>query len=248
MRLTVLGCSGTFPGPQSGCSSYLVEADGFRLMVDAGNNAIGTLQSFCDLLDVDAVLLSHLHADHCIDLVAYAYARRYHPLGMQPTLPLYGPVGTRQRLVSCFDHPPVDGLRETYDFRTVTPGRLEIGPFTVDLARVAHPIEAYGVRLTAGGRTLTYSGDTGPCEDLVALARGSDAFLCEASWHDDVANPPGVHMSGREAAEHADRAGVDRLLLTHLVPWSDPQRTMNEATASFGGDIALVRSGERYDI
>src|SRR6185312_5770715 len=75
-------------------------------MVDAGNNAIGALQAHCDLLDVDAVLLSHLHADHCIDLVAYAYARRYHPLGMQPAIPLYGPVGTRQRLVSCFDHPP----------------------------------------------------------------------------------------------------------------------------------------------
>src|SRR5690242_20337426 len=102
-------------------------------MVDAGNSAIGTLQSFCDLLDVDAVhtafatvqsfsalpdvravLLSHLHADHGVDLVAYADARRYHPLGMQPALPLYGPVGTRQRLVGCFDHPPVDGLRETY--------------------------------------------------------------------------------------------------------------------------------------
>lgn len=248
MRLTVLGCSGTFPGPQSGCSSYLVEADGFRLMVDAGNNAIGALQSCCDLLDLDAVLLSHLHADHCIDLVAYSYARRYHPLGMPPALPVYGPAGTRRRLVGAFDHPPVDGLRETYNFQTVAPGRCEIGPFTVDLARVAHPIEAYGVRLTAGGRTLTYSGDTGECEELVALARGSDAFLCEASWHDDVANPPGVHMSGREAAEHGDRAGVGRLLLTHLVPWSDPQRTMHEATASFHGEIALVGTGERYEI
>jgi ribonuclease BN (tRNA processing enzyme) len=248
VRLTVLGCSGTFPGPQSGCSSYLVEADGFRLMIDAGNNAIGALQSCGDLLGVDAVLLSHLHSDHCIDLVAYAYARRYHPLGMPPALPVYGPVGTRRRLVGAFDHPPVDGLRETYDFRTVTPGRFEIGPFTVDLARVAHPIEAYGVRLTADGRTLTYSGDTGECEDLVKLARASDAFLCEASWHDDVANPPGVHLSGREAAEHAHRAGIGRLLLTHLVPWSDPQRTMNEATPCFSGEISLVQSCERYEI
>jgi ribonuclease BN (tRNA processing enzyme) len=217
-------------------------------MVDAGNNAIGTLQSCCDLLDVDAVLLSHLHADHCIDLVAYAYARRYHPLGMPPALPVYGPVGTRERLVGCFEHPPVDGLRETYDFRTMAPGSFEIGPFTVDLARVAHPIEAYGVRLTADGRSLTYSGDTGPCEDLITLARGTDAFLCEASWHDDVANPPGVHLSGREAAEHGDRAGVGRLLLTHLVPWSDPHRTMNEATGSYAGEISLVRTGERYEI
>jgi ribonuclease BN (tRNA processing enzyme) len=217
-------------------------------MLDAGNNAIGALQACGGLLDLDAVLLSHLHADHCIDLVAYAYARRYHPLGMPPPLPVYGPVGTRERLVAAFDHPPVDGLRETYDFRTVTPGRLEIGPFTVELARVAHPIEAYGVRLTAGGRTLTYSGDTGPCQDLVTLARGSDAFLCEASWHDDVANPPGVHMSGREAGEHADLAGVGRLLLTHLVPWSDPKRTMSEATEGFAGDTVLVRGLENYDI
>ena len=95
---------------------------------------------------------------------------------------------------------------------------------------------------------MTYSGDTGECEDLVTLARGSDAFLCEASWHDDIANPPGVHLSGREAAEHAHRAGVGRLLLTHLVPWSDPQRTMNEATACFAGETSLVQSCERYEI
>ena len=248
MHLTVLGCSGTFPGPRSGCSSYLVEHEGFRLMVDAGNGAIGTLQAFCDLLDLDAVLLTHLHADHCLDLVAYAYARRYHPLGMPPPIPVYGPASTRRRLVGAFDRPPVDGLRETYDFRSIGPGRSEIGPFTVDLARVAHPIEAYAVRLTAAGRSLTYSGDTGECDDLVSLARGCDAFLCEASWHDDIANPPGVHLSGREAGEHADRAGVGRLLLTHLVPWSDPERTLTEATGAFSGRLSLVSAGAGYDI
>jgi ribonuclease BN (tRNA processing enzyme) len=248
VRLTVLGCSGTFPGPHSGCSSYLVEHDGFRLMVDCGNGAIGVLQACGGLLDVDAVLLSHLHADHCLDLVAYAYARRYHPLGMPPALPVYGPSGTRRRLVAAFDHPPVDGLREIYDFRLITEGRFGIGPFTVDLARMAHPIEAYGVRLTAGGRSLTYSGDTGECDALVTLARGSDTLLCEASWHDDVANPPGVHLSGREAGEHAARAGVGRLLLTHLVPWSSEERMLAEAAGSYAGELGLVRTAERYEI
>ena len=90
MRLTVLGCAGTFPGPLSGCSSYLVEQDGFRLLLDAGNGAVSALQRAADLLAVDAVLLSHLHADHCLDLVAYSYARRYHPEG-----PLPPPAGLR---------------------------------------------------------------------------------------------------------------------------------------------------------
>ncbi len=103
MRLTVLGCAGTFPGPRSGCSSYLVEHDGFRLLLDAGNGAVGALQRHGGLLDLDAVLLSHLHADHCVDLVAYAYARIYPPAGPPPPLPVYGPGGTEERLVRVFD-------------------------------------------------------------------------------------------------------------------------------------------------
>jgi ribonuclease BN (tRNA processing enzyme) len=248
MRLTVLGCSGTYPGPTSACSSYLVEQDGFRLVVDAGNGSLGELQKHCDILDVDAVLLSHLHSDHCLDLVANSYARRYHPNGLPPKLPVYGPVGTRERLCAAFERWPEDSLGDVYGFRTIVSGRLEVGPFQVDLARVNHPVEAYGVRLSAAGSSMTYSGDTGVCDQLVHLARGSDLFLCEASFLADADNPPDIHLTGQQAGEHATRAGVGRLVLTHLVPWGDPRQTGEEASASFDGDLDFARVGVAHDI
>ena len=93
MKLTVLGSAGTFPGPDSPCSAYLVEHEGFRLLLDFGPGSLGPLQRHLGLLDLDAVYLSHLHADHCLELVTYSYARRYHPDGNPPSLPVYGPAG-----------------------------------------------------------------------------------------------------------------------------------------------------------
>lgn len=248
MRLTVLGCAGTFPGPRSGCSSYLVEHDGFRLLLDAGNGAVGALQRHGGLLDLDAVLLSHLHADHCVDLVAYAYARIYHPAGPPPPLPVYGPGGTEERLVRVFDQAPPDRLRGVYDTRQVRPGRWQIGPFQVTAARMAHPVECHAVRLEADGAALVYSGDTGPTPELAQLARGADLFLCEASWLDGEDHPPGVHLTGRQAAEHAAAAGVGSLLLTHLVAWGDEERTRAEAEKAFRGEIRLAQPDAAYEV
>ncbi|EFC81638.1 MBL fold metallo-hydrolase [Parafrankia sp. EUN1f] len=248
MKLTILGCSGTYPGPASACSSYLIEHDGFRLVLDAGNGSVGELQNHCDIRDVDAVLLSHLHGDHCLDLVATSYARRYHPEGMPPKLPVYGPINTQERLCGAFERWPDDSLADIYDFRTIGPGRLHIGPFGIDLARVAHPIEAYGVRINAGGRTLTYSGDTGACDRLVRLAQGSDLFLCEASFLDGEDNPPDLHLTGKDAGEHATRADVGRLVLTHLVPWGNVERTHGEARDAFDGDLTLASTGAVYEL
>ena len=248
MELTVLGCAGTFPRADSPCSGYLVEHEGFRLVVDLGAGALGMLQRHVDLLDVDAVYVSHLHADHCIDLVAYSYARRYHPGGVPPQLPVYGPVGTGERLCAAFEEPPADGLLDVYDFREVPPGELQIGPFAVRTVRSNHPVECHALRLEAGGRSLTYSGDTGECPELVELARGTDLFLCEASWTHAEDRPPGIHLSGREAGEHAARADVGRLLLTHVTAFADPAAVLDEARAAFSGPVELVECGTRVGV
>ncbi|MFP5219179.1 MAG: MBL fold metallo-hydrolase [Actinomycetes bacterium] len=248
MELTVLGCAGTFPGPESPCSGYLVEHDGFRLVVDLGAGALGALQRHVDLLDVDAVYVSHLHSDHCIDLVAYSYARRYHPRGVPPRLPVYGPAGTGQRICNAFEEPPQQGLLDVYDFREVPPGELQIGPFAVRTVRSNHPVECHAMRLTAGGRSLTYSGDTGESPELVDLARGTDVFLCEASWVHSASNPPGIHLSGREAGEHAAKAGAGRLLVTHIVAWADPAVVVAEARAAFDGPVEQVACGVTYPV
>lgn len=245
MKLTVLGCSGTFPAADSPCSSYLLRHDGFSLLVDAGNGAVGALQREAGLLDLDAVLLSHLHADHCVDLVAYSYARRFHP-ERPPLLPVYGPKGTADRLAQIVGDPR--GLEEAYDFRTVSRGKLSIGPFEVELARTAHPVECYGMRITAGGRTLTYSADTGPSDNVVKLATETDLFLCEATWLDGADYPKAVHLKAREAGEHAARADVGRLLLIHTTAYLDDMRFLAEAGEEYDGPLALARAGTSYDV
>jgi len=249
MRLTVLGCAGTFPGPNSACSSYLVEHDGFRLLVDAGNGSTGVLQRSVGLLDIDAVMISHLHGDHYLDLITYTYARRYHPEGSPGALPVYGPSDIEAHIAGAFGRPVEDLLRAVYDFHPVSgPGHIGVGPFDVELVPVNHPIETYGMRISAGGKTLAYSADSGVCDELVKLAREADLFLCEASYLEGDDNPPDIHLTGREAADHAVRADVGQLLLTHLVPWGDSSRTLAEAEQVFHGDLALVETGNTYDI
>ncbi|MDQ8705722.1 MBL fold metallo-hydrolase [Streptomyces sp. LHD-70] len=250
MKLTVVGCSGSFPSADSACSSYLVEADGFRLLLDMGNGALGELQRHCGLYDLDAIFLSHLHADHCIDMCGYFVARYYrHEGGRCDAIPVYGPEGTEQRLTTAYaDTPSASSMSEVFDFHTLKPATFEIGPFSVRTEKVAHPVEAYAIRIEHGGKTLTYSGDTGVCDGLDELAEGADLFLCEASFTHGKEDIPDLHLNGREAGETARRAGAGRLVLTHIPPWTDPQINLTDARAVFDGPVELATAGAVYEI
>ncbi|MBT2209178.1 MULTISPECIES: MBL fold metallo-hydrolase [Actinomadura] len=249
MRVTVIGCSGSFPGPDSAASSYLVEAEGFSMLLDIGNGSIGALQRFHGVLDIDAICITHLHPDHCLDLTVYWIARTYCPGGPAPRIPVYGPRGTAEHMIKAYELDPNPGMTDTFDFRDLVTRPTGIGPFTVTAARMNHPIEAYGLRVEHGGRVFTYSGDTGPSETLVRLAGGSDLFLCEAAFAQRPGLPPDMHLNGREAGEHAERAEAGRLVLTHLLPWNDPAQTLAEAKASgYRGPIELAEVGTVYDL
>ncbi|MEV4558946.1 MBL fold metallo-hydrolase [Kitasatospora sp. NPDC049285] len=250
MKLTVVGCSGSFPSVDSPCSSYLVEADGYRLVVDLGNGALGALQKYTGLYDVDAVLLSHLHADHCIDLCAYWVARNYRVEGCPDPVPVYGPTGTAERLARAYDMPAEPGMTEVFDFRDLADGaRLKLGPLTVTAVRVNHlDCEAYGFRIEHGGRSLVYSGDTGICPDLVELARGTDLFLCEAAYTEGKESFDSIHLNGRQAGEHAAAAGAKHLVLTHIPPWTDRQRNREDAAEAFPGPVDLAVAGAVYEL
>jgi ribonuclease BN (tRNA processing enzyme) len=249
VRVTVIGCSGSFPGPDSPASSYLIEADGFALVLDLGNGALGSLQRFRSLQEIDAVCISHLHADHCLDLCGFWVARTYHPDGPQPRLPVHGPEGTAVRMAKAYDLEPEPGMCETFDFHVLRRGPYEIGPFRVTTALMPHPVEAYAFRIEHDGRALAYSGDTGVSDTLVELARGADLFLCEASFLEGPDLPSELHLTAREAGEHAARADVGRLVLTHLVPWNDQDTSLKEArTSGYGGDIELARVGASYEL
>jgi ribonuclease BN (tRNA processing enzyme) len=244
----VLGCAGSFPGPESACSAYLVEEDDFRLLIDFGSGSLTALQRYAGLHAVDAILLTHLHCDHMLDACTYVVVRRYDPSGPLPPIPVYAPAGAPDRIAAAYsqDEGPVD---DVYTFYGLQPGTFPIGPFTVTVDRVNHPVETYGVRLESKGRVLTYSSDTAPCEALLRLALGADLFLCEASYLDGVDNPPDLHLTGREAGEAATKAGVGQLLLTHLVSaWGTEADTLDAASAAFSGPLEIVRPGSRYEI
>jgi ribonuclease BN (tRNA processing enzyme) len=248
MRLTVLGCAGSFPGPEAACSAYLVETDDFRLLVDFGTGSLGALQRYAGLMAVDAILLTHLHGDHVLDACVYVVVRRYAPGGPYPAIPVYGPAGAPDRLAAAYaaDQSPLD---DVYTFYSLQPGTFPIGPFSVTVDRVNHPVETYGVRIEHGGAVIAYSADTAPCDALVRLAQDANLFLCEASYLDGVPHPPDLHMTGREAGEAATKAGVGRLLLTHLVTaWGSEAQTFDAASAAFAGPVDIVRPGSRYDL
>ena len=257
MRLTIVGCSGSFPGPDSPASCYLAEAEGFRLLIDLGSGALGALQRYASLYDIDAVCVSHLHADHCLDLCDYSVARRFHPDGPRPPLPVYAPPQAALRLGQALGADPAadarpgadryHGITEIFSFATITPGVMEIGPLRVTAARMNHPVETYGFRLEHRGRSLAYSADTGPTDALPELAEGADVLLCEASFLEPADGaeplPEDLHLTARQAGQYAARAGAGQLVLTHLVPWNDQDRTLDEAGQAFDGALSLAAPG-----
>lgn len=255
MRLTILGCSGSVPGPGKAASGYLVEAEGFLLGLDFGNGTFAALQTRHDPFDLGALVLSHLHPDHCADFGALTVLRRYHP---DPPfdvrarkLAVHAPENAPVRLAKAYAPNDVElaetDLSDVFSFHPLDGESAQVGPFEVRAIPVNHPTEAFGVRISHGGRTLAYTGDTGPCAKLDELAHGADALLAEATWTDAPERPPGVHLSGKQAGALARRAGVGQLLLTHIAPWSDAAAILAEAKAEFPGAVP-VEQGGTYDV
>jgi ribonuclease BN (tRNA processing enzyme) len=244
VKLTVIGCSGSLPGPDSSASCYLVEHDGFHVVLDLGSGALGSLQRYLSLTELDAVVLSHLHGDHCLDVCPLYVARRYAGLRKESRIPIYGPHGAAARIGAAYDSfgDPSHDLSREFAFVDITTLK-ELGPFQVRVARMAHPVPAFAVRLEVAGTSLVYSGDTGPTAALAELARGADLLLAEASDAELPDRPTGLHMCGREAGEAAQAAGVSALVLTHIPPWNDPHQARVEAAAVFSGGVTLGSPG-----
>ena len=221
------------------------------MVIDFGPGVLGALQRHADPNSVH-VLLSHLHADHCLDLPGLFVWRRYHPSPAQGRALMYGPANTWARLgaASSPEGRGVDDFTDIFDVRHWADNQpVQLGALTVLPRLVSHPTESYGMRITdPSGATLVYSGDTGACDALVGLARGADVFLCEASWTHSPTRPRHLHLSGTEAGQAAAKAGVGELLLTHIPPWTSREDVISEAKAEFDGPVHAVVSGETFDI
>ena len=252
MRVTVLGCSGSVVGPDSPASGYLLTApDTPPLVIDFGGGVLGALQRYADPNAV-SVLLSHLHADHCLDLPGLFVWRRYHPNPATERGQIYGPGDTWARLAAASSPlgGDLDDFTDVFEVNEWADGQaVQIGALSVLPRLVSHPTESFGLRITdPSGAALVYSGDTGVCESLAELASGADVFLCEASWTDAPERPKHLHLSGAEAGRVAKRAGVGRLLLTHIPPWTVREDVISEAKAEFDGPVHAVSPGEAIDV
>lgn len=251
MKLTIVGCSGSIPGPDSAASCYLVEADGFALVLDLGSGALGPLQQFTDLASIGSVLLSHVHADHCMDVIGLTVALQYGPAATRDAIPVLGPTGLVARVEQ------LHGVRGDADrsslarwvaLQEVEASTWSVGPFQVTARAVDHPVPTYAYRIEHGGRVLAYSGDCAPSPGLDEVTAHADLALVEASFVEDAANERGVHHTGREAGELATRVGIGRLVLTHVPPWFDREAAVDAARAVFPGPVEAARPGVSYEV
>lgn len=253
MRLRVIGSSSSVPRPNRACSCHLLRTRNTSIIFDFGTGALAKLRETMDYTDIDAVVISHMHADHFIDLVPLRYGLKYGPLVRSERMPVWLPPGGEamlRALCSTFaPEGPNDFLDEVYDIREYDPAQqLEIGDLTLRFARTIHYIECYAIRAESQGASVCYSADTAPSEDVVALAKGCSLFLCEAAL--GLSREDGVrgHVSAVEAGEMAQRAGARRLLLTHYGTDYAPGELEDAAETIFTGPCAVADDGTELAI
>ena len=263
MRITVLGKSPSWQDAGGACSGYLVQEDDFALLLDCGNGVFSKLRLFRDYVEISAVVISHLHADHFLDLVPFSYALTYAPRQQpvpvagwpgtsNPARPqLFVPVGAPavfRQIVSCWG--PEDlidkaFLLEEYD----APDEVAIGPFKARFTEVPHYAPTYAVELvTNGGRRFTYSADSAPSEELVEFAKDTDLLLIEATLPRPERTGVRGHLTPREAGEHAREAGASQLVITHFSDELDSDWVLAEAREGFGREVELARGGAHYTV
>jgi ribonuclease BN (tRNA processing enzyme) len=246
VRLTVLGSCGAWPEAGQACSGFLLEHDGFCLVIDLGYATFPRLLQRVEAARVDAVFISHGHPDHCADLNPLLRARA---LGDNPSppLPVYAPPGALDAVLA-LDRPGL--LDRAIARHAVTPGaKLEIGPFTAQTRLLPHWLPNAGVRLRAGDRVLTYTGDAGPSDDLVDLARDADLLLADATYVEEA--PPSEREfigSARGAGRQAGLAAARRLLLTHLWPGTPPADAVAAARSAFDGAVEVAAADLVVDL
>jgi ribonuclease BN (tRNA processing enzyme) len=246
VKLRVLGGSGAWPEAGSACSGYLLEHAGWTLLIDPGYAVLPRLLEAIGADAIDAVLVTHGHPDHCADVnpLLRARALRDDPL---PALPLHCLPGALDRVLA-LDRPGM--LDDAYSLRQFEAGdTFTVGPFRVETRSLPHFVPNAGLRLSADGRSITYTGDCGQTEELTELAEGTDLLLAEASYPNQVPeDSAGRLSSAREVAETARRASVARLVLTHLLPGSSPKEATDAARDGFDGPIAVARPGLVIDL
>lgn len=243
MRLTVLGCSGSYPGHDCPCSGYLVQQDGTNVLVDLGPGCLSNLQRHLRLDEVTAVVLSHSHADHWSDLAGLHVASRYR--FERVGIPVFGTAETHEiaQLIP-------GNLSPTFDWTVTGDGdEFAIGPLRFAMERTDHYVETLAMRIeSSAGGSIVYSADTGPDWSIEHLGRGVDLALVEATYGTDEEAEGMKHLSARQAGAMARAAGAKRCVLTHFWPESDLSVHAINGESAYGAAVALASPHERYEL
>lgn len=276
MKLTVIGCTGSMSGPDSSASSYLVQATGagedgeeliYSVVLDLGPGSMGQLLCHLDLADLDALLISHCHADHMVDMVGMHVYRRWNPTGALGPVLTVGPSELLSRL-NCVDGTPqTETYASEFTFRTAVPGEsFQVGPMTITPFVALHTVEAYGYRIEGpseelgeqGQRrtvSLAFTGDTDLCETMCEMADGVDLLLAEAAFVEGRDTVRGMHLTGKRAGQLAAgtagevaRRPVGQLVLTHIQPWTEQRIPLRDAALVYDGPLEAATAGATWEI
>jgi ribonuclease BN (tRNA processing enzyme) len=254
VQVTVLGKSPSWQDAGGACSGYLVQDAGLTLLLDCGNGVFGKLRATSDYRDVDAVVLSHLHADHFLDLVPFAYALTYGPGAEERGAArpaLHAPPGARDAFRRvCGTWGPETLIEDAFELREYAiDAELAIEPLVIRFASVPHYTATQAVSIAdRRGRRFTFGADSAPSDALVEFASGSSLLMLEATLTEPEAEGPRGHLTATEAGEHARRAGAERLVLTHLTDEMDVEAARAHAEAAFGADVSVAAEGDRYEV
>lgn len=250
LRLTVLGSATPYASVDNPCSGYLVSCGSTRVWVDAGSGTLAQLQQHVRLDELDAIWISHLHADHSADLLTAYYAALFADIRLAAPIPLYAPPGIAERLAyfltNTSTRSPVESAFAVHELHDGH--RVRVGALTLTSRAVAHGIPAFGVRVDSGGRSLVYSGDTAPCANLTQLAEGCDVLLCEAESAHAPTEGEQVHHTPEDTGDTAGAARAGRLIVTHVGRFLTPQQAVARASTRFAGPVDYAAPGTTFDI
>ena len=263
MQVTVLGKSPAWQDAGGACSGYLIREGAYALLLDCGTGVFSKLRAVVDYVEIDSVLITHMHADHFFDLIPYSYALTYAPRQQPvpvagwpgtsaPARPrLYAPTGAREKLrqiVSCFgDAELIETAFDLHEYDE--PDRLELGPLEIRFREVPHYTRTFAVDITGrDGSRFTFGADCSPNDELVQFAHDTDMLMIEATLPRPERTGVRGHLTPREAGEHGRRAGARRLVLTHFSDELDSDWVRGEAGAAYAGPVELARDGVVFSV